>query len=565
MDSFLEEIYNYESNLPLKNRKEKGITYTPYFVVNYINERLLKNTVIDDKFRIIDISCGAGVFLVDLIFKIKNITNESFKHIIENTIYGIDYDNQAILLLQSILSRIVAEEGNTLDKANLFCGNSLNKAFLTKCLGNKKFKLIPGNPPYVRIQNIPDSDRVFVKNWKLISGNTDLYIPFYEAGISLLEPNGVLGYISSNTFLKNKSGTVLSKFLLENKLIYELIDFKDQQVFERLNTYTTICLLKNSRENKHYEYKEPGEDFVLRELSGFKSCYKKYPVHQNDIAILNEDVKIINTIESAGDKLIDIVNIKVGLATLADYIYFLPNCEENGEHVKFKSKKSEEVIVEKGILKRCIKVSVIKNTEDVLKTKDYIIFPYKLCEGKYVPMTEDDLRAFPLAHKYLFDHKEELLKRDKGKIDQDRWHLYGRTQGLNSLWGDKLLIPPLAQSPLFIRSQDEDLLYLSGYAIFKKSNTPYTLNVIKKILESNIMKMYINKKSKKMQDGWSVYSKEFMKNFSIPKLNNDEIKFILTADTQQVNDFLIKKYNLIEFNDTTIKENNTAMEQMPQN
>ena len=540
LDNYLKKIYDYEASLPLKIRKESGITYTPYFIVDYINKRLLEKIKfqIDADFKAIDLSCGGGVFLIDLIFKIKQITHESFKHIIEKRIYGIDYDRKAIELLRKLLVNLADTEGATLDNINLFCGNTLNRKFVYNSIGDTKFRLIPGNPPYVRIQNIPDAEREYLKNWNLISGNTDLYIPFYEAVTELLDDNGVAGYISSNTFLKNKSGVLLGEYLLGRRMVYELIDFKDKQIFANLNTYTCICLLSKCV-NKYYQYKEPNIDFVVGEISRFKECQKCYPVKQNEIAISNEDIKTINRIESSGEKLLTIVQIRVGLATLADTIYFLRNGTDRKTQIDFGN-----LTIEKEMVKPCIKVSIIKNAADVIASNDYIIFPYKKQDGKYIPMIEEELKEFPLAYDYLLKRKEALLKRDKGKIDLKRWFLFGRTQGLNSLWGEKLLIPPLAQSPLFIESYNKHLLYLSGYAIFRNQKTPYSFGVLKKVLESNVMKIYIDKKSKKMQDGWVVYSKEFMKNFSIPKFNDKDIEFIESTDGELLNAFLMKRYKL---------------------
>lgn len=55
----------------------------------------------------------------------------------------------------------------------------------------------------------------------------------------------------------------------KNQKEYELIDFKDKQIFKNLNTYTSICILRKSN-NASYTYKEPDCNFEVTKLQNFK-------------------------------------------------------------------------------------------------------------------------------------------------------------------------------------------------------------------------------------------------------------------------------------------------------
>lgn len=527
------QIYSYEQSLPKNQRKELGITYTPQFIVDYINNELLSRVDFKEGFQVIDPSCGAGTFLIDLIYKIKAITNESYKQIIENRVYGIDYDEQSIILLNELLKGLVEEEGKTLEKTNIVYGNSLDRSFFKSYINDKKFDIVCGNPPYIKIQNIPKSERRFLDQWSFIQGNTDTYIPFYQLAFELLKPEGVGGYISSNTFLKTKSGKKLCQHLLDEKMMFELVNFKDNKIFKNLNTYTCICLFSKSP-NESYTYKEPtnNKNNSFKEMN---CCKKTYPVPLEEATILNKHLKTIKSIESAKYTLSNITDIRVGLATLADDVYFFDRFLNQGDYIWF----GEDILlgkekIETEILKPCIKVNSM--------IMGYIIFPYKKINGKYIPMQEKDIAKYPHAYSYLQKHKKRLLKRDRGKIKPDQWFLYGRSQGINSLWGEKLLTPTLSLNPKFIECQEKEWLYLSGYGVFLKEKSPYDLSTLQRILSSEIMAFYIDKKSKKMQSGWSVYSKEFLKNFSIPEFNQKEIEFINYADEEILNKFLFETY-----------------------
>jgi hypothetical protein len=95
--------------------------------------------------------------------------------------------------------------------------------------GIDKFDIVIGNPPYVLLQNT----RLSIEDQKLLRGSyitaqykTDLYHLFIEQGFELLKKdNGILCYITPNTYLKNKHNDLLRKFILDNSHVKEVIRF----------------------------------------------------------------------------------------------------------------------------------------------------------------------------------------------------------------------------------------------------------------------------------------------------------------------------------------------------
>ena len=110
-----------------KKRKERGIYYTPEFIVEYIVKNALK-PVLDEcksindlkKIKVLDPACGSGSFLI----KALEVINERYKEfgnpgneftkteILLENIYGVDLDEQAIeitrlnLLLSTLETRM---------------------------------------------------------------------------------------------------------------------------------------------------------------------------------------------------------------------------------------------------------------------------------------------------------------------------------------------------------------------------------------------------------------------------------------------------------------------------
>ncbi len=109
---------------------------------------------------------------------------------------------------------------------------------------DRGFDAVIGNPPYIRIQSL---DRELA-NWcrhrfETAHGAFDAYLVFIERAAALLGPNGRLGFIVPNKFLKLDSGKKLRARLAESRQVEEIIDFGDAQLFEGATNYTSVLIL----------------------------------------------------------------------------------------------------------------------------------------------------------------------------------------------------------------------------------------------------------------------------------------------------------------------------------
>ena len=143
----------------------------------------------------------------------------------------------------------------------------------------------------------------------------------------------------------------------------------------------------------------------------------------------------------------------------------------------------------------------------------------------------------------MLDNKPDLQKRDKGNGEYSAWYAFGRTQALTDN-GYKLMFPYMAKSPHFVYTDDKEMLIYCGYAVFNES--PQELKILKRILESSVFEYYVAHTSKPYSSGYFSYAKNYVKNFGICDLNDEERYFLSNGVTkEQVNDFLIKKYQLV--------------------
>ncbi|KAF5437388.1 Type I restriction-modification system, DNA methylase subunit [Candidatus Methanophagaceae archaeon] len=198
------------------------------------------------------------------------LTTAEKKRILLDNIFGVDIDPQAVEVTKmSLLLKVLEHESReSIDQqmklglegvlpnlgGNIKCGNSLIgsgyyelqqgtlldeeemrrinvfnwvddvKGF-GKIMKHGGFDCVIGNPPYVRIQTLQDTQPEAVQYFKNRyksggKGNFDIYALFVERGYSLLNKTGLLGCILPHKFFQANFGEPLREIISNNKAIY---------------------------------------------------------------------------------------------------------------------------------------------------------------------------------------------------------------------------------------------------------------------------------------------------------------------------------------------------------
>ncbi len=370
-------------------KKEKGVYYTPRYIVEYIVENTLGKKLEEcnnpgdvEKLKVLDPACGSGSFLIvayqklidwykkwyfDQLMKFTKKDNiEQFSNknknkvrvigektdyytihlshklkseILTNNIFGVDLDQQAVMVTKFSLSMKALEDSTheeVIEDYDLFkfptlpnldnnvkWGNSLigsdfyveNKPSLFNEKEKRKiqvfdwdstegfqeimksggFDVVIGNPPYVNNKELDNIQKeYFIKIYKTSSNQFDLYTLFIEKGISILKLNGNFGYIVPDAILDRSSAEFIREFILNNTSINTI--FNLYSVFEKVNVGSAILILNNNinqQNNKVIFIKSNN----YNEFSNKNYLIKK--INQNDFNNLrNKSFLFINTIEN---------------------------------------------------------------------------------------------------------------------------------------------------------------------------------------------------------------------------------------------------------------------------
>lgn len=241
------------------------------------------------KTRVIDPACGSGAFLIaafDYLYREYERVNEALaaldlanetkgnssgdivgqrslfdlnKTLLNENLYGVDLSSESVEITKLSLWLKTAEPGKALTYLddNIKMGNSIvsdpsvtDRAFnweagFPKVFADGGFDVAIGNPPYVRRGFMSESIKPYLKNnYASHDGAADLYVYFYEKGLQILKPNGMLSFIVTNKWLKSGYGEPLRRFFSQSSLFEQILDFGHAPIFEDVDVFPCIVLVR---------------------------------------------------------------------------------------------------------------------------------------------------------------------------------------------------------------------------------------------------------------------------------------------------------------------------------
>lgn len=530
----MEDVISFfELAIPDAEKTANGAVYTPKYIRDYIVRQVMHSVEKPlEECLCADISCGCGAFLYTLAEYIHEHTGEQYSNIFKH-LYGVDISATSVNRAKIMLALVALQNGEIIqdDTFNLFAGDSLTFDFrsMPNVANNKGLDIIVGNPPYVRSKHIDKETKKNLPLWSTSKvGNADLYIPFFEIGLTALNENGLLGYITVNTFFKSVNARTLRNYFADNHLSLSIVDFGQQLVFKKKLAYTCLTFMSKKQSESLLYVKadvadvEAQKNFVYSRIN-YSTLDNNRGWHLNR----NEVLENIRLIENAGEALGDKYVIKNGIATLANDVFiFRPVRTDDNYH--YLVREGQEYAIEKGICRDIIKPNILKCEAEISEKEEKIISPYDVeCN---VIAEDFFVENFPNAYRYLQDCRDVLDKRDKGEGDYEAWYAFGRTQAIADS-GKKLLFPYMSDLPHFVYTSQKDMMIYCGYAIYNESETE--LLFLKKVLESSVFDYYMKNTSKPYSTGYYSYAKNYVKSFGIYPFTEEQKQHILSLRTKE--------------------------------
>jgi predicted type IV restriction endonuclease len=552
------------------HKKEQGIYYTPTYIVDYIVRNtlgeLLKEKKTDlENIKVLDPACGSGSFLIktfDVLNKYyeRNITNYSqtqldFKtgipfttkvRILQNNIFGVDLDKQAVEITQLNLLLKIAEKGHRLPllEQNIRCGNSLvddekladDKAFkweeqFNEIMREGGFDVVIGNPPYVRQEELSEIKPYLEANYETYQGTADLFVYFFEKELKILKEDGYFGMIVSNKWLRAGYGKNLRK-LLSGFWIEEFIDFGDLRVFADATIYPCIIIIRKIKKPN------PKIRICKMETLGFGSLaeYVRNNSFFIDQSELNEKEwniqkkegnELLRKIRSSGLPIEEYVGTKIyrGILTGLNEAFIID--EKKREELIHEDSRNEELV-------KPFLTGAESKRYSIKSKRKFIIFTRRGI----------DIFQYPSVLRYLEHFKNELspkkskeqeIGRKPGNYEwyeiQDSTAYYEDFEKPKIIWGN------LATRSSF--SLDEkNGFYVNAPACILPTNSRYVLG----ILNSKLMSYFLKSICAERHGGFIEQKPVYVSQVPIKKpTNTQEIEITQHVEKMlQLNEKLLK-------------------------
>ncbi len=422
---------------------------------------------------------------------------------------------------------------------------------------NVQYDTIVGNPPYVRIQKVPDERRPeYKKGFDSATGRFDLSVLFMEYGIESLRDGGNIAYITSNKFLTTQYGEGIRAYLRENAKIETLIDFTDTDVFDVTVLPCILVARKESSEIESLGYSilkqadNSGEskkcDDLLSlinqhltdelfegrytvELNGASEtvklrCFETTLPELRDATwtfIPTKEKSVINKINQK--KTADLGSIaekiSVGIKTTANNVFVDPITDSKIEEYDLE----EDLIYPAISGKNVSRWSTDWSPED-LKKPSYILYPHEVVDNSVEPVDLDD---YPNAKKYLKEHYEQLAGRSYLEDAGRNWYECWVPQHPDYFdVENKIITPEMAARNSFALDTSGFFCIGSCYSILLEEESPILYRYLTGLLNSDMMEFYL-----KADSSTQLYADRFRYNKSyIEKLP------VICDDPSQINE-----------------------------
>ncbi|MFH9793864.1 MULTISPECIES: Eco57I restriction-modification methylase domain-containing protein [Streptomyces] len=372
--------------------------------------------------------------------------------------------------------------------------------------------LVVGNPPYIRIEDVPVSRMdLYRRKNKTMTGRSDVYVGFYEQGLKALKPDGKLGFICADRWMRNQYGRELRKLISENYAVDSLIVMHDVDAFEdKVAAYPAITIIRSGSQqsaavvdtSKELQQRHSEElvSWVKRSESlskdhvAFRATRlphwfqgtESWPMGSPErLALLEELSDRYPTLEETG------VKVGIGVATGADSVFLTRN----------------DGLVEE---ERLLPLSMVKDAS----TGNHEWTGYYLVN----PWTEDGnlvaLKNYPRLNSYFEENRASLEGRHVARKNPQRWFRTIDKVDASLTARPKLLFPDMK---LNIHPTLERGGYYPHHNLYYMVSEEWDLEVLGGILLSRLAQMFVEAYAVRMRGGTLRFQAQYLRRIRVPR------------------------------------------------
>jgi hypothetical protein len=365
-----------------------------------------------------------------------------------------------------------------------------------------------GNPPYVRQERVPEPLLAeYRRRFATLFDRADLYVPFLEKSLGHLEPGGVLAFICSDRWMKNRYGGPLRQLVAQQFHLRYYVDMVDTPAFHSdVIAYPAVTVIAREESGPTKVAHRPAIDpdaltALADALRGEESPASGAVQSVGAVArgaepwILDsfDALAVVRRLEAAFPTLEETgCSVGIGVATGADRVFVGPY-----DALPVEPDRKLPLVTTRDI-----------RSGRVEWGGQGVINPFR-DDGGLV-----DLQHYPLLAAYLGSHEGIVRRRNVARRNPGGWY---RT--IDRIYPaltttPKLLIPDIKGEPNIVFEEGR---YYPHHNLYYITSAEWDLHALQAVLLSGIARLFISTYSTRMRGGYLRYQAQYLRRIRLPR------------------------------------------------
>ncbi|MDA7946065.1 MAG: Eco57I restriction-modification methylase domain-containing protein [Hyphomicrobiaceae bacterium] len=526
--------------------EERGAIYTRREVVDFILD--LTGYTEDGpltEYRLLEPSCGDGDFLIPVIDRLLAAAKRDGKleyTALEPAIRAIELHRTTYEGTRELVATRLIEAGLSSTDAARLCHVWLHQGDFLLAEFPGRFTHIVGNPPYVRQESIPDVlMSEYRQRYQTIYDRADIYVPFIERSLGLLEDGGKLGFICADRWMKNKYGKKLRELVARQYNLSIYVDMVDTDAFhDEVSAYPAITVIEKTRAELTRVYARPAIDAPILKCLAAELTANKLPAKSKVREIRNvasgadawvldsfDELALVRRLEAQFPVLEDAgCKVGIGVATGADKAFI-----GDYEGLDVEPSRKLPLVMTKDIL-----------AGNIAWRGKGIVNPFG-DDGKLV-----DLETFPKLRAYLEARKEQIAGRHIAEKNPHGWYRTIDRIYPELTYQEKLLIPDIKGDASVV--YEEGKLY-PHHNLYYITSEEWDVHALQAVMHSGIARLFVGLYCTRMRGGYLRFQAQYLRKIRIPRwsdVSNDLrerlAEYSETNDRHLLNEIISKIYGI---------------------
>ncbi len=220
------------------------MVYTPPGLSTFLVDRLVTEANSISEGRWLDPACGEGALLEAIVNRLAiTVPAADLARVVQQRVFGVDLDPEACQRARAMLARVVERHGGRV-AAGMFDANVRCADFLRLDAGcGLDPRFIVANPPYVSATHLAADHKVeYGRRFGSAWGRLDLYGLFLEHSLDLLEPGGVLSFVTPDKWLTSASSRRLRGLVAARGDVRSVARFDRHDLFPGVATVPCVSV-----------------------------------------------------------------------------------------------------------------------------------------------------------------------------------------------------------------------------------------------------------------------------------------------------------------------------------